>query len=148
MAETKQEISQDEPFKIGDLIEMTFKIPGSANWAWLRAAALYTIEARLKDKYPNLVIKNWSNKEEGITIRFEVVEQSAFQQIAQASVATGAIVAAAIIGGGLFVYLSLDKLYKISQTPAGKIAMAGAGSLGIGVLILVLVFIFGKFKAQ
>ena len=54
------------------------------------------------------------------------------------------LIAAAVIAAGLFTYLSLGKVYKIPETPAGRVAVAGVGALGIAVLILVILKLLGR----
>jgi len=59
-------------------------------------------------------------------------------QVQQAGIGTAAVIAVIVIGGGLFAWLSLDKIYKISSTPAGQVALAGTGMFGIAVVVIVI----------
>ena len=53
-----------------------------------------------------------------------------------------------VIGAGIFTWLSLDKVVKITASPAGKIALAGTGALGIGLLVFVVLLVISKVKGK
>lgn len=139
------EIGPDTPFVEGDIIEMQFAALGSVEWSYFRALQYAIIEKTLKNKYPNFTILSSSNTETGFTMRFRVdsLPPADPYAIQQSSVVTAAIVAAAIIGGGIFTYLALDKVYRIVDSPAGQVALAGTGALAIGVLLLVMLIGLG-----
>jgi hypothetical protein len=66
----------------------------------------------------------------------------------QAGVVTGVIIAAAVIGGGLFMWLSFEAIYKITDSPAGKIALAGTGSAGIAVLVIAVILALRYYRKE
>jgi len=147
----KTEIPKDEPLFPGDKIEMRFKFLGP-NWVYLHAAELAIIEYKLRQKHPYWKMVSWDSTSdpERLILEFEIKGPSPEEtpQVMQAGVVTGVIIAATVIGGGLFMWLSLEAVYKITDSPAGKVALAGAGSMGIGTVIiaglLLYVFVFKK----
>ncbi len=146
----KIEISPDAAFVVGDVIEMHFNTFGPTSWTILQATQYVIIEMALKRQFPELEVISSKNVESGFVITFRVtaVPAPTTDDPQQAGVLTAAIVAAAVIGGGIFVWLSLDKVYQIVDSPAGQVALVGAGAMGIGVLVIVLLLAFGLLKGR
>jgi len=143
----KFEIDKDEPLFSGDVIEMHFKYLGP-NWLYLRAAELALLQGQLEKKHPNWEMLFWESLEDKLVLQFLVKEPpgEAQVQVQKASVVTPIIIAATVIGGGVFMWLSLDKIYKITESPAGKIALAGTGSLGIAILVIAVLWLLYQFR--
>ena len=144
-------IDKDEPLYPGDVIEMHFKAFGP-NWVYLRAAELAIIKWRLEQTNPDYRLIDWSvPKGEKLILTFKILEpREPTPQIQQAGIGTAAVIAVIVVGGGLFAWLSLDKIYKISSSPAGQVALAGTGAVGmvfvaiVGYLVLSRYFGWGK----
>lgn len=145
----KTEISKDDPLFPGDKIEMRFKFLGP-NWVYLHAAELALIEWKLRQDHPYWEMTSWDSTSdpERLILEFEIKGPSADEtpQVIQASVVTGVIIAATVIGGGLFMWLSLEAVYKITDSPAGKVALAGTGSVGIAALVIAVILALSYYK--
>lgn len=142
----RTEIDRNEPLQPGDKIEMHFKAFGP-NWIYLRASELALLEWRLRLKNPDYELLEWQNPGDELILTFRIKEPAeSGPQIQQAGIGTAAVIAAIVIGGGLFAWLSLDKVYKITDSPAGKIALAGTGSLGIAVLVIAVLLLLRNYK--
>lgn len=136
----RTEIDKDEPLYPGDEIEMHFKVFGPA-WVYLRASELAVLKWQLSKKNPDWELIAWDsiNYPDKLVLTFQILERPVVSgpQIQKAGViTTAAVIGAVVIGVELFAWLVLDKIYKISESPAGKIALAGTGSLGIAALIV------------
>lgn len=135
-----EEISEDTPLFPGDVIEMHFKAFGP-NWVYLRAAELAILKWRMEQKNPDYELISWQAPGDKLIMTFRIIANPAL---------TAGIILAIVIGGGLFAWLSLDKIYRISSSPAGQIAMAGGGAVGlvfavfVGYLVLSYFFGFGR----
>lgn len=142
----RTEIDRNEPLQPGDVIEMHFKAFGP-NWIYLRASELALLEWRLRLKNPDYELLDWQNPGDELILTFRIKEQvETGPQIQQAAIGTAAVIAAIVIGGGLFAWLSLDKIYRITDSPAGKVALAGTGSLGIAALIVAVLLVLRHFQ--
>ena len=146
----RTEINKDEPLYPGDVIEMHFKAFGP-DWVYLRAAELAMLQWRMEKKNPDYDLISWSAPGDKIIMTFRILEpREPTQEMQQAGIGTAAVIAVIVVGGGLFAWLSLDKVYKISQAPAVQVALAGGGavSLVFAVFIgyLVLTYALGYSK--
>lgn len=144
----RTEISTDEPLYPGDKIEMEFKYLGP-DWLYLRAAELAALQWRLQQANPDWELESWQSTGDKLILEFLIKQPPAdvppeFQQAAV--VTTAAIIAVIVLGGGLFTWLCLDKVYKITESPAGKVALAGTGSLGIGVLVIAVILVLSQLR--
>lgn len=110
-------IDQNKALEPGDRIELHFV---SIGLAWLKATQIALIEWKLAGR-KDFDILNWQIPDPN-TVIFTV-------QIKQTNpvVLTAAIIAAAIIGAGVVAWLTLDKVYQIIESPAGKVGFTGFG---------------------
>lgn len=132
----KTEIDRDESLKPGDRIEMHFKAFGPS-WVYLRASELAILIWQLEQKNPDYELLGWKSSGDKLILTFLIKGQvETGPPVQQAGIGTPLIIAAIVIGGGLFTWLSLDKVYKITDSPAGKVALVGTGSVGIAALII------------
>lgn len=137
----RTEIDRNEPLNPGDVIEMHFKAFGP-HWIYLRASELALLEWRLRLKNPDYELLSWQDEGDTLILTFRIKEiESSGPQIQRAGIGTTAVLAAMVIGGGLFTWLSLDKIYKITDSPAGKVALVGTGSLGIAALVVAVLLL-------
>lgn len=145
----KTKIDKNEPLNPGDRIEMRFKFLGP-NWVYIHAAELAIIEWKLRQDHPLWEMTSWDSTSdpERLILEFRIKGPTTDEtpQVMQASVVTGVIIAATVIGGGLFMWLTFETIYKITDSPAGKIALAGSGSLGIAVLIIAVILALRYYK--
>jgi len=144
----KTEIDKDEPLLPGDRIEMHFKAFGP-NWVYLRASELAILKWRLSEANPDYKLLSWNSydADNKLILTFEILGPKETEvPIQQAGVGYAAVIAAIVIGGGLFAWLCLDKVYKITDSPAGKIALAGTGSLGIAAAIVAVLLLLRHYQ--
>jgi len=140
-----EEISKDTPLFPGDVIEMHFKAFGP-NWIYLRAAELAVLQWRLEQKNPDWELVNWQAPGDKLILTFKILEpREPTPQVQEAGIGTAAVIAVIVIGGGLFAWLSLDKIYRISSSPAGQIALAGTGALGMVFVVLVGYLVLSRY---
>jgi len=112
------EIDQNKTLYPGDEIELEFKAAQSMFWKSLQIGL---IETRLEKQHPEweMISQETSADGDRLTWRFRVRDVPA----AQAGVPVSLIIKAIIvIGGGLFIYLTMGKVYQIvnevSESPA------------------------------
>lgn len=145
----KTEIDRNEPLNPGDIIEMHFKFLGPG-WLYLRAAELAILKWQLEQKNPDWEMTSWDTTTypDKLVLEFLIKERPEYEipQVQKAGVVTPLIIAAIVIGGGLFAWLTLDKIYKITESPAGKIALAGTGSVGIAVLVVAVLLLLRHYR--
>jgi len=141
----REEISKDEPLFPGDVIEMHFKAFGP-NWIYLRAAELAILQWRLEQKNPDWELVSWQAPGDKLILTFKILEpREPTPEVQQAAVGTAAVIAVIVIGGGLFAWLCLDKIYRISRSPAGQVALAGTGALGLVFVVLVGYLVLSRY---
>jgi len=143
----RTEIDKDEPLKPGDVIEMHFKAYGG--WVYLRAAELAILKWQLSEKNPYWEMIAWDSTtySDKIVLTFKILEPPEGEpEPYHAGVGWAAIIAVIVLGGGLFAWLCLDKVYKITASPAGKIALAGTGSLGFAALAIAILLLLRYAK--
>ena len=146
----RTEIDKDEPLYQGDRIEMHFKTFGPA-WVYLRASELAILKWRLSEKNPEWKMIAWDHTTytDRLVLTFEILEGPVVSgpQVQQAGViTTAAVIGVFVVGAGLFAWLSLDKIYKIVESPAGKIALAGTGSLGIAAAVIAVLLLLRHYS--
>lgn len=144
----RTEIDKDEPLFPGDEIEMQFKAYGPA-WLYLRASELAILKWQLSEKHPGWKLIAWDSTTDPdkLILTFRILESPEFApQVQQAGIGMAAVIAVIVIGGGLFTWLSLDKIYKITESPAGKVALAGTGSLGIAAVFIAVLLVLRHYR--
>lgn len=146
----RTEISKDEPLFPGDRIELQFKFIGP-NWLYVRATEMALLEYKLKQKNPLWEMTGWDavSVPDKLILKYKIKEPDpeTTPQIQQAGIVTGSIIALTVIGGGVFMWLSLEAIYKITSSPEGKIALAGSGAVGFAVLIIA-VFLLLQYRTR
>lgn len=135
----RTEIDLNEQLFPGDEIEMHFKVYGP-RWTYLRAAELALLINRLEQKRPEWKLTSWDSTTytDRLVLSFKVLQTNPI-------VVTAAIIAAIVIGGGLFAWLALDKVYKIASMPAAQVAMVGTGALGITFAVIVGYIVLSRY---
>ena len=135
----RTEIDLNEQLFPGDEIEMHFKVFGPS-WTYLRAAELAMLIYRLEQKRPEWELTAWDSTTytDRLVLSFRVLKSNPV-------VVTAALIAAIVIGGGLFAWLALDKVYKIATTPAAQVAMLGTGAIGMTFLVIVGYLVLSRF---
>jgi len=135
----RTEIDVNEQLFPGDEIEMHFKVYGPS-WTYLRAAELAILINRLEQKNPDWELTAWDSTTytDRLVLTFRILKSNPV-------VVTAAVIAAIVIGGGLFAWLALDKVYKIATTPAAQVALAGTGALGITFAVIVGYLILSRY---
>lgn len=144
----RTEISKDEPLQPGDVIEMHFKAFGPG-WLYLRAAELAVLKWQLSKKNPDYELTAWDSisKPDKLILTFRVLEPKESEpQIQQASAVTIVAIAAIVIGGGLFTWLSLETIYKITDSPQGKLALAGSGLVGVAAVLIAVLLLLKYYQ--
>ncbi len=143
----RTEIDKDEPLYPGDVIEMHFKTFGP-DWIYFRAAELAVLKWRMSEKNPDYELIAWDHTthKDKLILTFRILEpRESTPEIQQAGVGMAAIIAVIVIGGGLFTWLALDKVYKISSSPAGQVALAGTGALGLVFAVIVGCLVLSRY---
>ena len=123
------EIDKNKELSPGDIIEMHFKTIGMV---WLKAAQMAMIEWQLKNR-KDFTILSWSIPESN-TVIFTIRANKTNPVIV-----TGAIIGGLIITAGVVAWLTLDKVFQITETPAGKIFMSGAGAIATAAAIAIVI---------
>ena len=126
----KIELKGNELLYPGDLIELHYRTIGPT---FLQAAHVALIEKKI-NAGPRFVWTSQEYKDNNrIIFRVRVVEpKPAEPQLQQAGIVSAAValsVLTALIGG--VIWLTRDAVYKIVESPAGKIGVAGLGTMGI-----------------
>jgi hypothetical protein len=124
---TRIEISKDEPLQVDDIIELHFKCSGPG---WWKATLAAMIESQLKSN-EKFFIKSIDYLTDGELIFTCVVLKT------NPVIVTVVVIAALIIAASVAVWLTLDKAYKIVETPAGQV-----GSIGLIIIALLMAYYF------
>ena len=130
----KIEIDINKPLNPGDVIEMHFKTTGMV---WPTAAQIALIEYRFEKRKDFRILSHSlpTGKEVFFTIQ---VQQT------NPVIVTAAVVGAAIIGAGVVAWLTLDKVYQIIETPAGKTVIGGTALFLPALAIIAIVMFLRK----
>ena len=140
-----EEITRDTKLFPGDVIEMHFKAFGP-NWIYLRAAELAILQYRLEKKNPDWELVSWQAPGDKLILTFKILEpREPTPQVQQAAIGTAGVIAVIVIGGGLFAWLSLDKIYRITKSPAGQVALAGSSLFVVGLVCVVAYFVWKMY---
>jgi len=111
----KIEIDINKPLNPGDIIEMHFKTTGMV---WMTAAQIALIEYRLEKRNDFRIVSHSLPMGNEVFFTIRVLKTNPV-------IVTAAVIGAAIIGAGVVAWLTLDKVYQIIETPAGKTVIGG-----------------------
>jgi len=146
----RTELKNLDNLQPGDLIEVELSLTGGN---WLIYTRLALIEERFKRSYTNLefVRADYSGIDSGIVrYHYKVIIPPTLDpadNIQRAGVSGTAIIAAVtVIAGGLLAYFSINKIYKITQSPAGAIVAGGSGVFLAAAGIAVIWYVWGLLK--
>ena len=139
----KIEIDKNKPLVPGDVIEMHFK---TAGMGILTAAQIAIIEWQIEKRKDFRITSHSLPAGNRVFFTIRVTQPPADQvpKVYEAGIGvtiTAAIIGAAIIGAGVVAWLTLDKVYQIMESPAGKAAVVGM-SLFIPALAVLAISIF------
>ncbi len=140
------EIDKNEPLQPGDIIELHYKTFGPT---WIKATQVAILERRLKDKPEyELISSQYLQNRLILTIKIRQPAAEPEMQVQKASIVSAALIIKAItvVAVGVLIWMSLDKIYKISESPAGKIGIAGLGTMALAAGVAGLLAILGKSK--
>ena len=139
------EISKDTLLQPGDDIEIVYKIYGLG---WLAATQVAAIESKLEgDPKYDLRSVDYDDKTKKVTFGIHIRKPAETIKVYEAGIpVTYILIAIASSAVLAFAWLNFEAIYKIVDSPAGQIALAGAGSLGIAAAILIILTVLGKSK--
>ncbi len=129
----RTEIDRNAELLPGEIIELEFIARG---FVLLRAVQMAIIENKL-NREPNYDVLGWrlEDNDRRVIFKVKIIEPPAGVEVQRAGIGAAIAWAVVVIGGGLFVWLSLDKIYKITETPAGKMAISAAAAI-VGLVLL------------
>jgi len=144
MAMEKIQIDKNKQLNPGDVIEMHFRTSGMAI---LTATQIALIEWRL-EKRKDFRIMSHSLPVGNRVIFTILISEPAEEKVPQVYAAgigvTAAIIGAAIIGAGVVAWLTLDKIYQIIETPAGKAAVTGTALFLPALAVIAILLLLRK----
>jgi len=126
----KIEIDKNKPLNPGDGIEMHFVTTGMV---WLTAAQIALIEWQLEKRKDFRIMSHSLPAGNLVIFEINVLKTNPV-------VVTAAVIAAAIIGAGVVAWLTLDKVYQIIESPAGK-AVVGGTAISFAALAVIAILI-------
>jgi len=138
----KIEIEKNKPLNPGDVIELHYKTTGML---WMTAAQIALIEWQMEKRKDFRILSHSLPAGNIVIFEIRITEPAAAEipKVYEAGVGIGitaAIIGAAIIGAGVVAWLTLDKVYQIMETPAGKAAVTGT-ALFLPALAIVAILI-------
>ena len=140
----KIQIDKNKQLNPGDVIEMHFRTSGMAI---LTATQIALIEWRL-EKRKDFRIMSHSLLVGNRVIFTILISEPAEEKVPQVYAAgigvTAAIIGAAIIGAGVVAWLTLDKIYQIIETPAGKAAVTGTALFLPALAVIAILLLLRK----
>jgi len=140
----KIQIDKNKQLNPGDVIEMHFRTSGMAI---LTATQIALIEWRL-EKRKDFRIMSHSLPVGNRVIFTILISEPAEEKVPQVYAAgigvTAAIIGAAIIGAGVVAWLTLDKIYQIIETPAGKAAVTGTALFLPALAVIAILLLLRK----
>ena len=126
------EIDKDKPLNPGDRIEMHFN---SVGMVWIKATQIALIELRLKGKPEFEILYSSIPTKSTVVFGVEIKKTNPV-------VVTAAVIAGAIVAAGLMTWLTLDKVYQLIESPAGKAIVGGTvfsfAALAVAALLMIL----------
>ena len=113
----------------------------TVGYTWAQAVQLANLQSKLsKDPRFNIQaieLDDSDPEQTKFVFRISVNEPPGSEDriIYQAGIGVAIVAAISIVGGGLFLWLSLDKIYKITESPAGKTSI---GLIAAAILLVAL----------
>jgi len=142
----KIEIEKDAALEPGDIIEMHYDVIGGPRWVVTRAIQLAMIEDHLRNS-PAFELIRLDELGDDVIITLKIRDATGQRvEVQQAGMMTALIISATVVTIGIFTWLSLKTVYKITDSPAGKVALIGAGTAGIAVLVIVVLLLLRTGK--
>lgn len=133
-------IDKNKPLNPGDVIEMHFVTTGMT---WPTAAQIAIIEWRLENRKDFRILGHSLPVGNNVFFTIQIIEppEKGIPQVYASGVGiTAAIIGAAIIGAGVVAWLTLDKIYQIIESPAGK-AVVGGTALSFAALAVIAILV-------
>lgn len=124
----KIEIDINKPLNPGDIIEMQFKTIGMV---WLTATQIALIEWRIEKRKDFRILSHSLPANNRVNFVIEVLKTNPV-------IVTAAVIGAVIIGAGVVAWLTLDKVYQITESPTGKVLAGGALVSAVVALLILL----------
>jgi len=126
----KIEIDKNKQLNPGDIIEMHFKTTGMV---WITATQIALIEWRLENRKDFYIIGHSLPANNRVIFMIKVLKTNP-------ALLTAAVIGGLIIGAGVVAWLTLDKVYQIMESPAGK-AVVGGTALSFAALAVIAILI-------
>ena len=130
----KKEIDINKPLNPGDIIEMHFRTTGMV---WIAATQIALMEWRLEKRKDFRMLSHSLPAGNRVIFTIKVLKTNPV-------IMTAAVIGAAIIGAGVVAWLTLDKVYQIIETPAGKAAVTGTALFLPALAILAILILLRK----
>ncbi len=133
----KVEISKHD-IEIGDNLEMVFNTVG---YTWIQAFQLAAIESRLaRDQRFNvhsITVNDDDPEQTKVIYKISVNPPPAGEDriVYEAGIGVAIVATIGVVAGGLFLWLSLDKIYKLTESPAGRLSI-GLIAVVLGLFVL------------
>ena len=124
----KIEIDINKPLDPGAIVEMHFKTTGMV---WITAAQIGLIEWRIDKRKDFRILSHSLPANNRVNFVIEVLKTNPV-------ILTAAVIGAVIIGSGVVAWLTLDKVYQITESPTGKV-LAGGAIVAAVLALLVLI---------
>lgn len=139
----KIEIDKNKPLNPGDIIEMHFK---TAGMFWLTATQIALVEWQMEKRKDFRILSHSLPAGNVVIFTIQITEPAAeVPQVYKAGVGvTAAIIGAAIIAAGVVAWLTLDKVYQIMETPAGKAAVTGTALFLPALAVIAILILLRK----
>jgi len=132
----KIEIDRHKPLSPGDRLELHFT---SLSMVWITAAQIAIIDARLESRKEFRILSWQFPANNKVVFTVEILKTNPI-------IVTAAIIGGLIIGAGVLAWLTLDKVYQIMESPAGKIAIGGLGTMSIAAGVAIIMALLSKGK--
>lgn len=127
----KTEIDKNQPLNPGDIIEMHFSTMGMV---WVKATQIALIEWRLEGRKDFTILSVSTPGLNSVVFTIQILKTNPV-------IVTAAVIGGVIIGAGVVAWLTLDKVYQILETPAGKAAIGGT-ALFLPALAIIAILMF------
>ncbi len=127
----KIEINPNKQLRPGDVIELHFN---TTSMVWITATQIALIEWQLEKRKDFQLLSHSLPEGNKVIFTAKVLKTNPV-------IVTAAVIGAAIIGAGIVAWLTLDKIYQIVESPAGKTVIAGT-ALFLPALVVISILLF------